>query len=237
MTPPTVRLAPSILSADFARLGEQVSLVEGAGAELIHVDVMDGHFVPNLTMGPPIVRSLKKATSVPLDVHLMITDPDRYLEAFVEAGASMISVHVEVLPHLHRTLTRIRQLGAKAGVAINPSTPISAIGEVAHLLDHVVVMSVNPGFGGQSFIPQSTKKVAAVRDWLLRSDSSAAIEVDGGVDLSNAADLVQAGATILVAGASIFGTPDPAAATHALRRAAVGPPSPSASASARQTRP
>jgi ribulose-phosphate 3-epimerase len=219
MTTP-VRLSPSILSADFARLGEAVALVESAGADLIHVDVMDGHFVPNITMGTPVVRSLKKVAKVPLDVHLMIQDPDRYLEAFVEAGAAMISVHVEVLPHLHRTLTRIRQLGAKAGAAINPSTPVSALAEVAPLLDHVLVMSVNPGFGGQSFIPQSTKKVAAVRDWLAQCGSNAAIEVDGGVDLSNAAELVQAGATILVAGASIFATPDPVAATHALRRAA-----------------
>lgn len=220
MTPPAIRLSPSILSADFARLGEQVALVEGAGADLIHVDVMDGHFVPNLTMGPLIVKSLKRVATVPLDVHLMIQDPDRYLEAFIDAGAAMISVHVEVLPHLNRTLTRIRQLGAKAGAAINPSTPISALSEVADLLDHVLVMSVNPGFGGQSFIPGSTKKVAALRDFLLRAGSSAAIEVDGGVDLSNAGELASAGATILVAGASIFGAPDPAAATHALRRAA-----------------
>ncbi len=224
MTPPAVRLSPSILSADFARLGAEVALVESAGADLIHVDVMDGRFVPNITMGTPVVKSLKKVATVPLDVHLMIEDPDKYLEAFVEAGAAMISVHVEVLPHLHRTLTRIRQLGAKAGAAINPSTPISSLGEVASLLDHVVVMAVNPGFGGQTFIPQTTKKVAALRDWLLRSGSSAAIEVDGGVDVSNAAELVQAGATILVAGASIFGTGDPVAATHALRRAASAPP-------------
>ena len=230
MTPAPVRIAPSILAADFARLGEQIALVESAGADLIHVDIMDGHFVPNLTMGPPVVKSLKKVATVPLDVHLMIEEPDRFLESFVSAGAAMISVHVEVLPHLHRTLTRIRELGAKAGVAINPATPISALGEVASLLDHVLVMSVNPGFGGQSFIPQSTRKIAAVRDWLLRSGSSAAIEVDGGVDLSNAAELVSAGATILVAGVSIFGTADPAAATKALRRAAVDPPSPAASA-------
>jgi ribulose-phosphate 3-epimerase len=219
MTPPSIRIAPSILASDFARLGEQIKLVESGGADLIHVDVMDGHFVPNITLGPPVVRSIKKVATAPLDVHLMIEDPDRYLEAFVEAGAAMISVHVEVLPHLHRTLTRIRQLGAKAGAAINPATPISALSEVASLLDHVLVMSVNPGFGGQSFIPQSTKKIAAVREWLLRSGSSADIEVDGGVDLSNAAELVGAGATILVAGVSIFGTPDPAAATQALRRA------------------
>lgn len=225
-----VRIAPSILASDFARLGDEIALVESAGADLIHVDIMDGHFVPNLTLGPPVVKSLKKVAKVPLDVHLMIENPDQYLEAFVEAGAAMISVHVEVLPHLHRTLTRIRQLGAKAGAAINPSTPVSALSEVAPLLDHVLVMSVNPGFGGQSFIPHSIAKIAAVRDWLLRSGSSAAIEVDGGVDLTNAAELVGAGATILVAGASIFGAADPAAATHALRRAAGGP------ASARQTR-
>jgi ribulose-phosphate 3-epimerase len=220
MTPPSIRIAPSILSSDFARLGDEVALVERAGADLIHVDVMDGHFVPNITLGPPVVKSLKKVATVPLDVHLMIEDPDKYLEAFVEAGAAMISVHVEVLPHLHRTLTRIRQLGAKAGAAINPSTPISAISEVASLLDHVLVMSVNPGFGGQSFIPESTKKVAAVREWLTRAGSAAVIEVDGGVDLGNAGQLVAAGATILVAGASVYGTPDPAAAVHALRRAA-----------------
>ena len=183
MTPARVRIAPSILSADFAHLADQVALVEAGGAELIHVDVMDGHFVPNITLGPPVVASLRRATRTPLDVHLMIEDPDQYLEAFVEAGASMISVHVEVLPHLHRTLTRIRQLGAKAGAAINPSTPVSALSEVAALLDHVLVMSVNPGFGGQTFIPRSTTKVAAVREWLSASGSHADIEVDGGVVL------------------------------------------------------
>jgi ribulose-phosphate 3-epimerase len=220
MTPPSVRIAPSILSADFARLGAQVQLVEHGGADLIHVDVMDGHFVPNLTMGPAIVKALKRETTLPLDVHLMITDPDRYLDAFIDAGAAMISVHVEVLPHLHRTLTHIRHLGAKAGAAINPSTPVSALSEVADLLDHVLVMSVNPGFGGQSFIPHSTAKVAAVREWLTRAGSQADIEVDGGVDRSNAAALAAAGATILVAGASIYGSPDPAAATQALQRTA-----------------
>jgi len=220
MTPPPVRIAPSILSADFARLGAQVQLVEHGGADLIHVDVMDGHFVPNLTMGPAIVKALKRETTLPLDVHLMITDPDRYLDAFIDAGAAMISVHVEVLPHLHRTLTHIRHLGAKAGAAINPSTPVSALSEVADLLDHVLVMSVNPGFGGQSFIPHSTAKVAAVREWLTRAGSQADIEVDGGVDRSNAAALAAAGATILVAGASIYGSPDPAAATQALQRTA-----------------
>jgi ribulose-phosphate 3-epimerase len=181
---------------------------------------MDGHFVPNITIGVPVVRSLRRATKLPLDVHLMITDPDRYLEAFVEAGASMLTVHVEVCPHLHRTLTHIRSLGAKAGAAINPSTPVEMLSEVAGELDYVLVMSVNPGFGGQTFIPRSLDKIAAVSAWLAASGSTAAIEVDGGVDLGNANALTRAGASILVAGASIFGMPDPGAATVALRRAA-----------------
>ncbi len=215
-----VRIAPSILNADFARLADQVAIVEHAGADFLHVDVMDGHFVPNITIGVPVVRALKRATALPLDVHLMISDPDRYLEAFVDAGAAMLTVHVEVLPHLQRTLARIRELGAKAGAAINPGTPIAVLSEVASDLDHVLVMSVNPGFGGQHFIPRSLEKVSALRTWLAASGSPAAIEVDGGVDLGNAHALVSAGASILVAGTAIFGAPDPAAATVALRRAA-----------------
>ncbi len=215
-----VRIAPSILNADFARLADQVAIVEHAGADFLHVDVMDGHFVPNITIGVPVVRALKRATALPLDVHLMISDPDRYLEAFVDAGAAMLTVHVEVLPHLQRTLARIRELGAKAGAAINPGTPIAVLSEVASDLDHVLVMSVNPGFGGQHFIPRSLEKVSALRTWLATSGSPAAIEVDGGVDLGNAHALVSAGASILVAGTAIFGAPDPAAATVALRRAA-----------------
>jgi ribulose-phosphate 3-epimerase len=215
-----VRVAPSILSADFARLAEEVSRVESAGADLLHVDVMDGHFVPNLTVGPAVVTALRRVTALPLDVHLMITDPDRYLEAFVEAGATMVTVHAEVLPHLHRTLTHIRLLGAQAGVAINPSTPVAAIREITAELDHLLVMSVNPGFGGQTFIPHSVEKIRAARDLLRAAGSAAAIEVDGGVDTTNAAALVDAGASILVAGASIFGAPDPAEATRALRKAA-----------------
>jgi ribulose-phosphate 3-epimerase len=195
-------------------------VVERAGADQIHLDVMDGHFVPNITIGVPVVKALRKVTSLPLDVHLMITDPDRYLDAFVDAGASMLTVHAEVLPHLHRTLTRIRELGAKAGVALNPSTPISVLSEVAAEIDYVLVMSVNPGFGGQKFIPRSLDKIAATRAWLTASGSHADIEVDGGVDLGNANALARAGATMLVAGVSIFGTPDPAAATQALRRTA-----------------
>jgi len=216
----TVRIAPSILSADFAALGQAVAAAERGGADLIHIDVMDGHFVPNLTMGPPVVRSLSRIARVPLDVHLMIEEPDRYLEEFVRAGAAMISVHAEVLPHLHRTLQAIKELGAKAGVALNPSTPVGALEEIAGDVDHVLVMSVNPGFGGRTFIPRTESKIQAVRALLDRQGSSAPIEVDGGIDATNAARVVQAGATILVAGNSIFGTGDPERATRELRAAA-----------------
>jgi ribulose-phosphate 3-epimerase len=213
----SVRLAPSILSADFAVLGAQVAAVERGGADLIHVDVMDGHFVPNLTMGPAVVRALHKTTRLPLDVHLMITDPDEYIEAFAEAGAASLIVHAEVLPHLHRTLSAIKALKCRAGVAINPSTPPSAIQEVVGLVDQVLVMSVNPGFGGQSFIPESESKIQRVRELLDRAGSRADIEVDGGVDTSTVQRVVSAGATILVAGAAVFGTPDPEAAARNLR--------------------
>jgi ribulose-phosphate 3-epimerase len=216
----SVRIAPSILSADFARLADAVAQIEAGGADFVHVDVMDGHFVPNITIGPPVVAALKRVTTLPLDVHLMISEPDRYLEAFVQAGASMLTVHAEVLPHLHRTLTHIRSLGAKAGVAINPSTPVATVGDVTAQMDYLLVMSVNPGFGGQTFIPHSIAKIAAARDLLARHGSGAAIEVDGGVDRDNAADIVRAGASILVAGASVFGTGDAVEATRALRRAA-----------------
>ena len=217
----SVRIAASILAADFARLGEEIAAAERGGADLIHVDIMDGHFVPNLTMGPPVVRSIARVTKVPLDVHLMIEDPDRYLEAFVKAGAAMVSVHAEVLPHLHRTLQFIKQLGARAGVAINPSTPVMALEEIAGDVDHVLVMSVNPGFGGQTFIPRSESKIQAVRALLDRQGNPAPIEVDGGIDSSNAARIVEAGATILVAGNAIFGAADAAQATRDLRTAAL----------------
>jgi ribulose-phosphate 3-epimerase len=216
----SLRIATSILSADFAALGTAIAAVERGGADLIHVDVMDGHFVPNLTMGPMVVRSLSRVAKVPLDVHLMIEEPDRYIEAFVGAGAAMISVHVEVLPHLHRTIHLIKALGAKAGVALNPSTPVGALEEIAGDVDHILVMSVNPGFGGQTFIPRSESKIRAIRDLLDREGSRAPIEVDGGVDGSNAARIVEAGATILVAGNSIFGSGDPERATRELRAAA-----------------
>jgi ribulose-phosphate 3-epimerase len=218
----SVQIAPSLLSADFGRLAEQIALVERGGADLIHFDVMDGHFVPNITMGPVILRAVRKAATVPLDVHLMIEEPDRYIEAFVDAGASMISVHAEVLPHLHRTIHFIQKHNVKAGVVINPSTPVSALEEVAGDLDYVLVMSVNPGFGGQTFIPRSESKVRAVRKLLASAGSSAKIEIDGGIDQSNAARVVAAGVDILVAGNTIFGAADPERATRDLRAAAAG---------------
>jgi ribulose-phosphate 3-epimerase len=212
-----IRIAPSILSADFAALGRDIAATERGGADLIHVDVMDGHFVPNITMGPPVVRAVKRVATRPLDVHLMIEEPDRYIEAFVAAGASMVSVHVEAVPHLHRTLALIRSLGAQAGAVINPSTPASALEAIAGDLDYAVVMSVNPGFGGQRFIPQSLEKIRRVRAVLSAAGSTAPIEIDGGVDASNIEAIAAAGATIFVAGQAIFGSPDPEAATRALR--------------------
>ena len=218
----SVLIAPSLLSADFGRLADEIAQAERGGADLLHVDVMDGHFVPNITIGPVVVRAIRKAASVPLDVHLMIEDPDRYLDAFADAGAARISVHAEVLPHMHRTVHAIKALGVKAGVAINPSTPVGVLEDIAGDLDHVLVMSVNPGFGGQTFIPHSESKLRAVRQLLARVGSSAPIEVDGGVDHGNAARIVAAGADILVAGSAIFAAPDVERATRELRAAAAG---------------
>lgn len=218
----SVRLAPSLLAADFAALGEAVRAAERGGADLIHVDIMDGHFVPNITIGPPVVRAMKRVAQVPLDVHLMISDPDRYVDAFAEAGASILTVHAEALPHLHRTLAYIRSLGLQAGVALNPATPVAAIEEVAADVDLILVMSVNPGFGAQTFIPRSEAKIRAVRAMLDRIGGKAAIEVDGGIDLETAPRVVAAGVDILVAGHAIFGAPDPAEAVRALRAAAAG---------------
>ncbi len=232
-----VRLAPSILAADFSALGQAVDAAERGGADIIHVDVMDGHFVPNLTVGPPVVRSLRRVVHVPLDVHLMISEPDRYVEAFVEAGASMVSVHVEVSPHLNRTVALIKQLGAKAGVVLNPSTPVGSLEEIAPDVDYVLVMSVNPGFGGQAFLPRSESKVRDVRALLDRAGSVAPIEIDGGIDLETVGRVVRAGAEILVAGSAVFHAPDIAAAARALKAAAqeaaaerLGRPSPSGKA-------
>ena len=218
----SVRIAPSILSADFAALGGAIAAVERGGADLIHVDVMDGHFVPNITIGPPVVESIKRVATVPLDVHLMIEEPDRYIEAFAQAGASMMSVHVEVLPHLHRTVHAIKALGAKAGVVLNPSTPLSSIEEIAPDVDYVLVMSVNPGFGGQTFIPRSESKVQAVRALLDRAGNrTAAVEIDGGIDAHNVARVVSAGASMIVAGSAIFHSPDAERATRELKAAAL----------------
>ncbi len=217
----SVLVAPSILSADFAALGAAITAAERGGADLIHVDVMDGHFVPNITIGPAVVRSIKRVATVPLDVHLMITDPDRYIDAFREAGAAMISVHVEVLPHLHRTVHAIKALGARAGVVLNPSTPVGALEQIAGDVDYVLVMSVNPGFGGQTFIRRSESKVREVRALLDRSgNSQAPVEIDGGIDQQTAPVVVRAGARILVAGSAVFHTPDPERATRELKAAA-----------------
>ena len=216
----TLQIAPSLLSADFAALGDAIAKAERGGADLIHVDIMDGHFVPNITIGPPVVKSLRRVAHVPLDVHLMIEEPDRYVEAFVEAGAASLTVHAEAVVHLHRTVHFIKSLGAKAGVALNPATPVSALEQIAGDVDYVLVMTVNPGFGGQTFIPRSESKVREVRELLQREGSTAPIEVDGGIDVHTAPRIVAAGADILVAGNAIFGAPDPEKAIRDLRAAA-----------------
>ncbi len=216
-----VEIAPSILAADFARLGEEIRAVESGGARMLHVDVMDGHFVPNISIGVPVVASLHKATSLLLDVHLMIAEPERYVEAFAEAGAGMISVHQEATPHLNRALSMIREAGAEAGAVINPATPVAALSEVLSICDHVLVMSVNPGFGGQKFIPGACEKIRQLKELRARYNHAYRIEVDGGVDSGNAADLARAGADILVAGTAVFHSGDAAAAVRRLRQSAV----------------
>ncbi len=201
---PRIKIAPSILSADFAHLGAQVREAEAAGADWLHVDVMDGHFVPNITIGPLVVAALHPITTLPLDVHLMIAEPDRYLADFARAGAAIITVQVETCPHLHRTIQAIKALGVQAGVTLNPATPLVTLEEVLPMVDLALVMSVNPGFGGQSYIPASTAKIQRLRRMLDAIGSQAELEVDGGVKASNAAEIVAAGATVLVAGSAVF---------------------------------
>jgi len=217
-----VEIAPSILAANFAALGEGIQAVERGGAAMLHVDVMDGHFVPNISIGVPVVASLRKATRLPLDVHLMIESPEVYIPAFVEAGADMISVHQEATPHLDRALSMIRELGRKAGAVINPATPVSSLSEVLGSVDHVLVMSVNPGFGGQKFIPGALAKIRELKRIREGYNLRFRIEVDGGVGPDNVLDLVRAGAEILVAGTSVFHTPDAAAAVQSLLHLAGG---------------
>jgi len=217
----TIDIAPSILSADFSRLGEEIAAVERGGATILHVDVMDGHFVPNLTVGLPVVKSIAQATELPIDAHLMISEPGRYAQQFVEAGAKMVSVHVEADAHLHRTLASIKSGGAQAGVVLNPATPIESLGEALQFADYVLVMSVNPGFGGQKFIPTSVAKVRRLRRMIEERKLDTRIEIDGGIDLENIAAVVTAGAEIIVAGSAIFGAADPEAAVRGLREATV----------------
>ena len=214
-----IKIAPSILSADFARLGEEVRAI--ASADYVHLDVMDGHFVPNLTIGPPVVAAVRKVTSQPLDVHLMIENPDRYIPAFAEAGADILTVHQETVPHLHRTVQLIKSLGKKAGVSLNPATPVATLECILDDLDLVLVMSVNPGFGGQSFIPGALTKIAALREMIDRRGLSVELEVDGGVKTDNIGLVARAGADVFVAGSAVFNTADYATTIAELRAAAV----------------
>ena len=218
--PNRVQIAPSILSADFAHLAEQIRAVERGGASLLHLDVMDGHFVPNITMGPPVVAAVHKATTLPLDCHLMISDPDRYIATFREAGAEMISVHQEVCLHLDRTLGYIRDCGASAGAVINPATPVEMLSQVLEGVDYVLVMSVNPGFGGQQFIPRSLDKIGRLARMREERGLEFLIEIDGGISSDNVLEAVQAGADIIVAGSSVFHSADPAASVELLLKRA-----------------
>lgn len=216
-----VEIAPSILSADFSRLGSEIEAVERGGATIVHVDVMDGHFVPNITVGLPVVKAVARATRLAVDAHLMISDPGRYAEQFVKAGAHMVSVHVEADAHLHRTLTSIRAAGAQAGIAINPATPLAALEDAIGFADYVLVMSVNPGFSGQEFIPASLDKLRRLRKMIGDRRLNTRIEVDGGIDRANIGEVAAAGGEIIVSGTGVFGASDPAEAVRELREATV----------------
>lgn len=215
-----LEILPSILSADFARLGEDIHRVETAGIRMLHVDVMDGHFVPNITLGPAVVSSIRKITKLSLDVHLMISDPDRHIPAFIEAGANSISVHQEACTHLDRTLRMIQAEGAEAGVVLNPATPVSTLDDILDVVDYVLIMSVNPGFGGQKFIPRSLDKVRQLVERRRERGLSFAIEIDGGANLSTIAGIARAGVDWVVAGSSVFGAPDPVEAVRSLQATA-----------------
>lgn len=215
-----VEIVPSILSADFARLGEEIAKVERAGISMLHLDVMDGHFVPNLTIGPPVVKSIRKITRLTLDLHLMIEDPDTYAPYFIEAGADQVLVHQEVCRHLDRTLRMIQSEGARAGVVLNPATPVSMLADVLGLADYVLIMSVNPGFGGQKFIPNSLRKIRALDSWRKEAGLHLPIEIDGGVTLENVADIVRAGVDWVVTGSFVFHSDDPEATVRNLQHTA-----------------
>jgi ribulose-phosphate 3-epimerase len=216
-----IDIAPSILSADFARLAEEIQTVERAGATILHVDVMDGRFVPNITIGLPVVKAISRATRLPIDAHLMIVEPGQYAELFVKAGAQMVSIHIEADAHAHRTLSAIRAAGAQAGIAINPGTSLSAIEESLKFADYVLLMSVNPGFGGQNFIPESLDKLRRLRRMIDERGLKTRIEIDGGIDADNIAEVAAAGAEIIVSGSAIFGADDPGIALRQLREATV----------------
>lgn len=213
----TIKIAPSILSADFSRLADEIIKIEQAGADWVHIDVMDGHFVPNLTFGPPVVAAIRKVTPLPFDVHLMVTNPQDLIEPFAKAGADIITVHAETAPHLHRLIQTIKELGKKAGVSLNPSTPLSAVEEVLADVDMLLIMSVNPGFGGQKFIPSAVDKIARLKSMLDERNLIVDIEVDGGINAATARQVIAAGANILVAGSAVYGAPDIPQAINAIR--------------------
>ena len=217
-----IKIAPSILASDFSKLGEEIVRVEKAGADLIHIDVMDGHFVPSITVGPPVVKSLRKTTRLPFDVHLMIENPDEHIDSFIDAGADIISVHIENTPHLHRTLQHIRQRNARSSVVLNPATPLNTLDMVLPFVDMVLLMTVNPGFGGQEYIEEMTEKIRELRKMADRRSLRLDIEVDGGIDTDNVYRVTEAGANVLVAGSTVFNAPDATEIIHQLRQNAFG---------------